>query len=386
MSRDVSEYQYYEFLSIDRSLTEREQRELRMISTRAEISAVRFQNEYQWGDLKADPTQLLARYFDAHVYVTNWGVHRFALRFPKDLVDVKAWRPYCVGPCLTLHEQGAFVLLDFEVQEEAPEFDPDPDGCMSALVPIRQLLLRGDLRALYLGWLASVQSDEIPKTRREPPIPPGLQGLGGALEALCTFLFLDPDLVSAAAGESASDAPPLPEGLTDFVAALAESEKTRLLLDIVDGREANPAARILKLFRNSQARKRGRAVGTERARSAFALQQQAAELRAARLLREETARKRAEAAAEKARAAARAKHLDLLEGREETLWAKASPLIELKKPKAYAEAIAILRDLHDLAERKGTKTAFRERLAALLAHHPQKYAFLSRVSEAHLML
>lgn len=122
------------------------------------------------------------------------SIHRFALRFPKDLVDVKAWQPCCVGPCLRLHEQDAFVLLDFEVQEEAPEFDSDPDGCMSALVPIRQMLLRGDLRALYLGGLASVQSDGMPKNRREPPIPPGLQGLGGALDALCTFLLLEPDL------------------------------------------------------------------------------------------------------------------------------------------------------------------------------------------------
>ena len=384
-SRRVSEYQYYEFVSIDRPLTDREQRALRAISTRAEISATRFRNEYQWGDLKADPTQLLARYFDAHVYVTNWGVHRFVLRFPKELVDLKAWRPYCVRPCLTLREHGAFVLLDFEVQEE-PEFDPEADGCMPALLPIRQQLLRGDLRALYLGWLSSVQTGEGIQTRREPPIPPGLKDLSSALGALREFLFLDQDLVSAAAGESASGAPPLPEGLPEFIAELAVSEKDRLLLDVVKGTEANPAAQLLRLFRNSPAGKKGRAVSADGGRSAAALLEQAAALRAARLLREEAARRQAEEAAEKARTAARARHLDALEGKEAALWAKAGTLIELKKPKAYAEAIAILRDLHDLAARDGTKPAFREKLAALLALHQNKHAFSSRVKEADLLL
>lgn len=372
-------------MSIDRPLTDSEQRALRAISTRAEISATRFRNEYQWGDLKADPTQLLARYFDAHVYVTNWGVHRFALRFPKELVDVKAWRPYCVRPCLALIEHGASVLLDFEVQED-PEFDAEADGYMPALLPVRQQLLRGDLRPLYLGWLASVQTGEGISTRREPPIPPGLGFLNGALGALREFLLLDQDLVSAAAGESASDAAPLPEGLTEFIAALAESEKDRLLLDVVKGTDANPAAQILKLFRNSPAGKKGRSVSAGGRRSASALLEQAAELRAARLLREEAARKQAEELAEKERAAARARHLDALQGQEAALWAKAGPLIDLKKPKAYAEAISILRDLHDLAEREGTMQMFCEKLKTLLARHQNKHAFLSRARESNLLL
>ena len=50
----MSEYQYYEFLALDRPLTDKQRAELRSISTRAEITATRFVNEYQWGDLKGD--------------------------------------------------------------------------------------------------------------------------------------------------------------------------------------------------------------------------------------------------------------------------------------------------------------------------------------------
>jgi len=55
----MSEYQYYEFLALDRPLTAEQRAELRSISTRAEITATRFVNEYQWGDLKGDPRKMV---------------------------------------------------------------------------------------------------------------------------------------------------------------------------------------------------------------------------------------------------------------------------------------------------------------------------------------
>ena len=69
----VSEYQYYDFRAIDRPLTRREMAALRSISTRAAITATSFTNHYEWGDLKANPSKLLEKYFDAFVYVANWG-------------------------------------------------------------------------------------------------------------------------------------------------------------------------------------------------------------------------------------------------------------------------------------------------------------------------
>jgi hypothetical protein len=67
----VSEYQYYEFRTIDRPLSETEVDALGAISTRAEITSTSFTNNYEWGDLKADPLKLLAKYFDAFVYVAK---------------------------------------------------------------------------------------------------------------------------------------------------------------------------------------------------------------------------------------------------------------------------------------------------------------------------
>src|SRR5213595_2176647 len=93
-NRSMSEYQYYEFHAIDRPLTERQMRELRAISSRAAISRTRFSNHYTFGDLKADPRELLATYFDASLYFANWHFVELAFRFPTSVVDVKSLRQY----------------------------------------------------------------------------------------------------------------------------------------------------------------------------------------------------------------------------------------------------------------------------------------------------
>ncbi len=51
----MSEYQYYEFLAIDRPLDAAEQAEVQSMSTRARITATSFVNDYHWGNFRADP-------------------------------------------------------------------------------------------------------------------------------------------------------------------------------------------------------------------------------------------------------------------------------------------------------------------------------------------
>jgi hypothetical protein len=69
----VSEYQYYEFRALDRRLTAEQQQKLRSLSSRADISATRFTNEYSFGNFRGDPGRLLEEYFDAYLYAANPG-------------------------------------------------------------------------------------------------------------------------------------------------------------------------------------------------------------------------------------------------------------------------------------------------------------------------
>ena len=93
----MSEHRTYEVLALDDPLSPREQAALRAISTRAEITATRFFNEYEWGNLKADPAALVRRYFDAHLFTANWGTRRLMLRLPRAVLSLKEARLYCAG-------------------------------------------------------------------------------------------------------------------------------------------------------------------------------------------------------------------------------------------------------------------------------------------------
>ena len=80
----MSEYQYYEFLALDRPLTAGQRAELRSISSRAEITANEFISEYEWGELAGDPREMMERYFDAFMYWANFGTRQLMFRLPRE--------------------------------------------------------------------------------------------------------------------------------------------------------------------------------------------------------------------------------------------------------------------------------------------------------------
>src|SRR5712691_10253954 len=94
----MSEYQYYEFQAIDRPLTENEMGQLRSCSTRARIKPTSFVNEYSWGNFKGDEDAWMEKYFDAFLYLTNWGTRVFKLRLPARLLDASTARAYLPWP------------------------------------------------------------------------------------------------------------------------------------------------------------------------------------------------------------------------------------------------------------------------------------------------
>ena len=89
----MSEYQYYEFLAVDRPLAESDRKILRELSTRARITATQFVNSYQWGNFKGDPAKLMERWFDLHLYCANGGTRRLMLRVTEALARSCAGAP-----------------------------------------------------------------------------------------------------------------------------------------------------------------------------------------------------------------------------------------------------------------------------------------------------
>jgi len=384
----MSEFQYYEFRALDRSLTQREMRELRAISTRAEITPASFVNTYEWGDLKGDPNRFMEKYFDAFVYVANWGTREFMLRLPEKALDRRTIAAYCQGDNLDARWVNNFLILRFFREGENGEDWDDGDGWMSSLITLRTDLMRGDLRSLYLGWLLCAQDETFDEDELEPPIPPGLGKLTPPLQSLADFLALDEGLLTVAARLS----PALPSEsrisrprLEGWINAMAEKEKNALLLKLTEKDIPNAQDVLLQRFEQDRNPVRHHFGGQEPTRRTVGHILASAEMCAA----ERRQRGEELAAAEQLRlaqreAAARTKHLGKLAGREAQVWEQAESLIQTKQPNNYARAINHLIDLRDLAVRRGQEGGFASSLERLRENHQQKLSFLRRLADAGL--
>ena len=250
----VSEYQYYEFLAVDRPLTADEQDEVRQFSSSAKITATSFTNEYHWGDFRGDPGHLMRHHYDAHLYLANWGTHRIMLRLPRTALDPKVARRYCVADQVSVSQADDYLIIDMTSEDESGEEDAGEEEPLSAIVGVRTELAAGDLRPLYLAWLSAYGTwerdeyafEEDDEDEVEPPVPPGLQSLTAAQRALAGFLRLDQDLLEVAAQAS----PPLEAMRDDSMAAgiagLPEREKDRLLLLVAQDQEARVKLELLR--------------------------------------------------------------------------------------------------------------------------------------------
>lgn len=72
----------------------------------------------------------------------------------------------------------------------------DGRNWMAQLAPLRDELLRGDIRSLYIGWLQAVSVDMLDDDEMEPISVNGLANLTPAQKALAEFLEIDPDLLA----------------------------------------------------------------------------------------------------------------------------------------------------------------------------------------------
>jgi hypothetical protein len=383
----MSEYQYYEFRAVDRRLTGAEMKRLRGLSTRAEITPVSFTNHYEWGDFKGDPTKLMWRCFDAFLYLANWGTRRLMLRLPADLIDRAATDPYCVDDSLSLKAKAEHALLEFQSQDEEGDWEHTGEGLLEELLPLREALIAGDLRPLYVGWLMCINEGLLDDDEPEPPVPPGLRKRSPALDALINFLRVPKDLLDVAA-EASPDGPtstgPTRDELVAKVSSLPEADRTTLLLDLVEGEPTEARRALLRKLRKT-GRQAAAPAGVTTGRTAGALIS-IAQARVEGRLREAAewaARKKARLDAEAA--AKHAKYLERLSGLEEEAWAMVETKVESKQQAEYDAAVGLLKDLREINVRGGALRSFETRVRALHARHAKKSTFVERLQKAGML-
>lgn len=379
----MSEYQYYEFQAVDRPLNEEDMEVLRDLSTRAQITSTSFVNEYNWGDFKGDPLKLVTKYFDAFLYVANWGTHWFMLKVPRQLVDVDLVKRYCPGESARVHEKGDHIIFEFISQTEDYDWEQG-EGWLSSLISLRADILYGDYRSLYLAWLFCAQMEEMEGDELEPPVPPNLTDLNASLNSFTDFMRIDDDLIAVAAENSISeDRQTDTKALKKWIRYLPENEKDDILIRLVAAPSPHLGIELMQRFQQKMSTKNKFNRGKQLRRVEDLLSK--AETFAAERKRRAAEQKAKEQARRKReKALAREQYLESLSGREDSIWKKVNDLIITKQPAKYDEAVKLLVDLRDLIKKTGTEKVFNQKLNTICTNHYRKVSFLDRVQKAGL--
>lgn len=380
----MSEYQYYEFVAVDRRLSAAERAELRAVSSRGEISASRFANHYEWGDLKADPGDWMRRYFDAFVYTANWCSCRLSLRVPLITFQRAALEPFTTGGGVTSEATDKHWIFHWALDEseDYDRFSEDDGGdWMHRLLPLRAELMRGDLRPLYLGWLAGVCRGQLPADEVEPEVPDGLAELSPPQQALVEFLEIDADMLAAAATESAPHSS-LDIVETGCIAAWLEEwsrdEMASMLTLIALGQgieaERHVVSRYVAWLKLRQATYLAQA-----RRTVDVVWNLADSIRAQREQREAEQLAKRLAVQRQQREA----HLRQLMAEVNAHWESVEVLVK-RGHGSYDQALSLLVDLAEGYSLTASHAAFQSLLKQFVLRHKTRVAFLRRMSEKGL--
>jgi len=374
----MSEYQYYEFATIDGPISDEGLRYARGCSSRASVSRVRWQNTYHFGDFGGSVDTLL-KYYDAHFYIANWGTVRLGLVFPKGAIAPEAIQAYLRGgerheETLTVKEIGNRDIIWWERNEEGGWWETEGEGLIDELIGVREELMRGDYRALFLGWLADFDADEWRDPEDGavvmPPIPAGLDRLSPALVALIKHFPVDRDALALAAGLSQADTPDR-NPIAAVLEELSVSEMRALLARVAEGGGSGVMTELNRLtYPRVQ-------TSPSQAMRCIDFAAKIIETRKVRQQREA----KAAAATQQREAELRKQHLASVMQRADTLWSGLDPLMDQKIASAYDQAAAQLQELLEAYTQAGDVGDFQQKLTGFRRRYSNRPAMLRRIAK-----
>lgn len=367
----MSEYQYYEFQAIDRPLTAKEREYVSSLSSRTEATSHQAVFVYNYSDFRGRPKELLAKYFDAMLYLANWGTAQLMFRFPVAAVDVTLLSQYSYLDSIEITNRGDYVILDMTLREEEGFGWVDGDGYLPRMLDLRADILRGDMRAPYLVWLkiASYEAAYLEEDEdlTEPPVPANLKQRSLALETLMDFFQMDETLVSVAAETSKTVKEPVFD-IEHGIAQLSVSEKDGFLSRVAKG--DNIHFELVKRLKELVGQPSQQATSQTARRTITDL------VKRSDVVHEERERKERLAAERK-----RNEYLDQYVKKIPQTWDKIFALIGRKQTKTYEEAISIMIDLRDVAKRDNWEDEFQEKIDSIYQQYPTLRGLHSRMKK-----
>lgn len=372
----MSTYQYYEFQALDRPLTEKEQDYIHTLSSRVQLNRTQAIFLYNYGDFRGQPEQLLEKCFDIMLYTANWGSRQLMFRLPKSLINPAELEPYQVPDGIEISTTEQSVLIDINISDEDLNGWTDGEGLLPKMLTLRDDLLQGDYRILYLAWLKAAELcyDFEPETSIEPPIPANLNKLSKPLQAFIEFIELNPDLVDAAA--ELSPLAETPSGsiteLQQRIPLLPEPERNDFLARLLQG-ELNLNRKLTQRLQSLSPKPTPQILSDSPGRSLAELITLSTETKKLRKQKEKQAAKQEQI-----------KKIQELAPRESNLWEQVFHEIGCKQVKAYDRAIVHLLNLQDIAEYQDKLLEFQARVRTIQEDYSRLSGLMSRLREFKL--
>lgn len=352
----MSEYQFYEYMAIDRPLTADERKAVSSLSSRTEASPYGASFLYHYGGSLRGGEDILLQYFDAFLYLANWGSARLLFRFPKNAIDIDLVNTYAYDNAVVVKQHKDVVILEMNYYAEEGFGWVDGEGLLSQMVNLRRDIMNGDMRAPYLMWLHAVSfdiecevihSDDI----TEPPIPPNLKFLTPELHAFKEFMIIEDELLETVAKYS----PIYQEAELDIeqgLKLLSQVEKEVFLRKL-----AQNVSNLSSIF-------------IQRLREILPPDAERPTVQSPNIIDIIQGVDNLKLEQEQLIEAKHNAYLDDLAKREEEIWQTIHDLILQKKTNAYDEAIEHLIELKKVATRDNTLTAFQTKISDIFDSYP----------------
>jgi len=378
----MSEYQRYEFMTIDRPLTRAQLDAVNALSSHIEASSTHALIEYHWGDFKHDPIDVLHKYFDGFLYWANWGASKLAFRFPHGILPVDIVDGYDLEDFITFTRYREYDILDIHFGEmEAP--DEWVEYELGSLIALRDELMEGDLRALYIVWLAGqmmmegYDEEDLEEEEEEedweisvPAVPPAFGTLTAAQEALAELLRVPEELLLAAARHSEAARPSAAVDVAALINLLPPERQNEYLIRLA--RNEPGLSRLLIRELRELSRDKSGATPPAGEHVTYATLLAESKTIRAQLERERREQERL----------ARERHLQDIRDHQENYWRQVDEAVTRGTGTGYDEALRLLVELRDAADHFKEIEEFQERFRAWVPPHLRRPASVKRL-QAH---
>ncbi len=379
----MSEYQRYEFMTSDRPLTRAQLDAVNDLSSHIEASSTHALIEYHWGDFKHDPIKVLQEFFDGFLYWANWGSPELAFRFPHGILPVDLIDDYDFDDLVTFTRDKQYDILDIHFGEmEGP--DEWVEYELGSLMPIRDELMEGDLRALYIAWLASqdmmygYEEEDQEEEDYEiivPPVPPAFGKLTEAQKALAELLQVSEEFLVAAARHSIGTiSSTKKDDFAAWVKVLPADRKNEYLLRLAHNEPGLSHLFVRELREQNRDNDRVRPSTGERV--AYATLVSESKTIKARREHEKRERERAE----------HLRHLQNIYDHQEQYWQEVNQAVEHTVGARYDDAVRDLVDLREAANQFNETREFQERFRTWVQSYRRRPGLIDRLRRHQFVL